>query len=156
MLGAAGNGVINGPIAQVTNNATLGTLGVVSNFTIALWFKQDSSITNALNRGGRIFIMGTNGVVDNNATANDIQMHFQTTNALYARINNSIVSAPLYFNPLPSNIWLYAAITYDGTNDVRFYFGTEASPAKLIGIRSIGAQTRGFRKRRRHGQPDSG
>jgi hypothetical protein len=132
--------VINGPIAQATNNSTLGSLGVLSSFTTALWMKQDSVITNTQNRGGRVFIMGTNGITDQNFTTNAISIYFQSTNALYFKINNAIVSAPLYFNPLPTNVWLFVAATYDGTNDVRFYYGTEASPAKLVSIRSVGAQ----------------
>src|SRR4029077_5409055 len=131
---------MNGPIAFATNSATLGTLGVVGNFTVALWMKQDSVITNTVNRGGRVSMMGTNGITDQNFPTNAISLFFQTTNVLYFKINNSIVSAPLYFNPLPTNVWLFVAATYDGTNNVRLYYGTEASPAKLVSIRSLGSQ----------------
>ena len=121
-----------------TNSATLGTLGVVGNFTVALWMKQIHHHQHG-NRGGRVF-MGTNGITDQNFTSNAISLYFQTTNVLYFKINNSIVSAPLYFNPLPTNVWLFVAATYDGTNNVRLYYGTEASPAKLVSIRSLGTQ----------------
>lgn len=138
--GTAANSSINGPIAQTTNSAVLSSLGVVTNFTATFWFKQQTVITNTQNRAGRLFIMGTNGVVNNGATTNDIMVYFQSTNALYLKVNNAVVSAPLYFNPLPTNEWLFVGVTYDGTNNARFYFGTEASPAKLIAIRSIGLQ----------------
>ncbi len=135
---------INGPIAQALGSPALGTLGVVSNFTAAIWLRQDSVITNTGNRAGRVFLMGTNGVVDQtSATTNDITLFFQTTNAIYGKINNSTFAAPLYFNPLPTNVWLFVAMVYDGTN-ASLYYGTEASPAKLISIRSIGAQTVDF------------
>lgn len=147
-LSSATNGTgsgLNGPIAQAINNAALGTLGVVSNFTMAIWFKEDSIITNEVSRGGRLATMGTNGVTDQTgATTNCIYLFFQTTNAIYARVNNSIISAPFYYNPLPTNVWMFLAVTYDGTNNARLYFGTEASPAKLIAIRSIGSQSVDF------------
>jgi hypothetical protein len=129
---------INGPIAQATNNTTLGTLGIVSNFTACIWFKEQTVITNASNVGPRLFIMGTNGVVDQGAGGATIAFWYQTTNVFYFRLNNSIISTPFYFNPLPTNVWLFAAVTYDGTNDAKIYFGTEASPAKLVSVRSIG------------------
>jgi hypothetical protein len=129
---------LNGPIAQATNNATLGTLGVVSNFTACIWFKEQTVITNTGNVGPRLLIMGTNGIVDQNGAFQSIALWFQTTNVLYFRLNASIISTPFYFNPLPTNVWLFAAVTYDGTNDAKIYFGTETSPAKLVSVRSIG------------------
>src|SRR5215471_18516336 len=71
---------INGPIAQATNNATLGTLGVVSNFTACIWFKEQTVITNTSNVGSRLFFIGTNGVTDNGAGAAVIGFWYQTTN----------------------------------------------------------------------------
>jgi hypothetical protein len=138
--GTAANSSIPGPIAQATNNVALSSLGVISNFTATFWFKQQTVITNTQNRAGRLFIVGSNGVVNNGATTNDIMVYFQSTNALYLKVNNAIVSAPLYFNPLPTNEWLFVGVTYDGTNNARFYYGTEGSPAKLVAIRSIGLQ----------------
>lgn len=129
---------LSGPIAQATNNATLGTLGVVSNFTACIWFKEQTVITNTGNVGPRLFIMGTNGVTDQGAGAATIAFWYQTTNVFYFRIDNSIISTPFYFNPLPTNVWLFAAVTYDGTNDAKIFFGTEASPVKLVSVRSIG------------------
>jgi len=129
---------LNGPIAQALNNATLGSLGVLSNFTATIWFKEQTVITNTGNIGPRLFIMGTNGVADQGAGPGVLGLWYQTTNTLYFRLNNSIVSTPFYYTPLPTNIWLFAAVTYDGSNDVRLYFGTEATPARLVATRSIG------------------
>ncbi len=137
---AAGS-VVDGPIAQVTNNAALGSLGVVSNFTMTVWFKQDTTITNTSSRAGRLVMLGTNGVLDTTTqTTNCIYLFYQNTNSIYARINNSTVSAPFYVNPLPSNVWMFAAVTYDGTNNACIYFGTETTPARLIAITSVGLQ----------------
>lgn len=137
--GTAANSVINGPLAYTTNNSTLSGLGVVTNFTATIWFKQFSTITNTQNRGGRLFMLGGTNVTDNNFSTNGISLAFQTTNALYFKLNNVIISAPTYFNPLPTNVWLYVAMVYDGTNAM-FYYGTEATPAKLLTIRNVGAQ----------------
>src|ERR1700722_6842174 len=141
--GTAANSTINGPIALTISNAAFAPLGVVSNFTATLWIKQFTSITNTQSRGPRLFLFGP-GVTDNSSTTNDISLYFQTTNALYFKYNNSIISAPIYYNPLPTNVWLFIALVYDGTNTAYFYMGSEASPAKLLAVTSIGAQAVNF------------
>jgi hypothetical protein len=141
--GTAANSTMNGPIALTISNAAFAPLGVVSNFTATLWIKQFTSITNTQNRGPRLFLFGP-GITDNNGTTNNISLYFQTTNALYFKYNNSIISAPIYYNPLPTNVWLFIALVYDGTNNAYFYMGSEASPAKLLAVTSIGAQSVNF------------
>ncbi|MDB6112448.1 MAG: hypothetical protein JWR69_4198, partial [Pedosphaera sp.] len=138
--GSATTATINGPIAYATNNATLGGLGVVNGFTTTIWFKQNTPLTNTLSRGGRLLLLGGTNVVDNNAATNDILFYFQSTNAPFFKLNNAIISAPLYYNPLPTNVWLFAALVYDGTDLAKYYYGSEASPAKLVSVHSIGAQ----------------
>ena len=134
---------MNGPIAQTLNNTAFAPLGAVSNFTATLWIKQFTSITNTQNRGPRLLLFGP-GITDNNGTTNDISLYFQTTNAIYFKYNNSTIAAPIYYNPLPTNVWIFLALVYDGTNNAYIYMGTEASPAKLISVTGIGAQAVNF------------
>src|SRR5882724_2124639 len=54
----AGNAA--GTIAFVSNDANIGSLGVVSNFTATIWFKLVSPPANTVNQGPRLFIIGTN------------------------------------------------------------------------------------------------
>ncbi|MGC3957361.1 MAG: hypothetical protein QM813_05195 [Verrucomicrobiota bacterium] len=136
---------LSGPIAQVLGNPTLGTLGVVSNFTVAFWFKQDTTITNNQSRGGRFFLLATNGVTDQTGlTTNGVSVFYQNTNSIFLRMNSTIISLPVYYNPLPTNVWLFFAATYDGTNNCRLYFGSDVAPAKLASIRSFGPQIMDF------------
>jgi hypothetical protein len=133
----------NGPVAQVVGDTTLGTgLGVISNFTATIWFKQQNVLTNTGSIGPRLFVLGTNGIVDQNTAGQSIAVWFQNTNAIYLKLNNSpTLAAPIYFNPLPTNVWLFVGVTYDGTNNASIYFGSEASPARLLTVRSIGTNT---------------
>ena len=141
--GTAANSTIKGPNAQTMNNTAFSPLGVVSNFTATLWIKQFTSITNTQSRGPRLLLFGP-GITDNNGTTNDISLYFQSTNVIYFKFNNTIISAPIYYNPLPTNVWLFLAIAYDGTNNAYIYMGSEASPAKLLAVTSIGAQSVNF------------
>ncbi|HWF18854.1 MAG TPA: hypothetical protein VG754_06275 [Verrucomicrobiae bacterium] len=140
--GTAANSTINGPIAQTLNNTAFAALGTVSNFTATLWIKQFTSMTNTQSRGPRLMLFGP-GVTDNNSTTNDISLYFQVTNTLYFKINNTIISPPIYYNPLPTNVWLFIALAYDGTNGY-FYMGSEATPAKLLTVSSNGGLTVNF------------
>jgi len=125
------------------NNSAFTPLGVVGGFTASFWIKPAQSITNTLSRGPRLFLFGP-GITDNNGTVNDISLYFQSTNDIVFKYDNSILSAPINYNPLPTNVWMFIAISYDGTNNASMYIGTEASPAKLVTVRSIGQQTVDF------------
>jgi hypothetical protein len=137
--------------AVTTNNATLGTgLGLVSNFTATVWLKFTSLITNTLNNQCRFFVLGTNGVTDSGAQ-NDICMEFGPgaggvksfpQNSILLNLNNaSSVTAPIYYN-FPTNVWLFVGLTYDsGSGNASIYLGSEASPAKLYSVKTIGPGT---------------
>jgi len=174
--GAAGSGIQNqgrsldqsanniggnapGTIAFATNNASIGSLGVVTDFTAAVWFKLVADPTNRAGQFPCLFIIGTN-----NATSaghpDSISLVLSTlvgasgqgtvSNSVMAVINGSAafaqsdVALPLYF-PLPTGVWQFVAITYDSANsNACMYYGTEASPAKLMTVNNIGAQTIDF------------
>jgi len=91
--------------------------------------------------------MGTNTVNDS-GLANSISMLFDTftgfpSNAIVARVNGTQFSLPIYF-PLPSGVWQFLALSYDGGTNAMIYYGTEASPAKLMAVNNIGVQTVNF------------
>src|SRR5882724_12592707 len=141
----AGN--VAGSIAFVTNDPNIGSLGVISNFTATMWFKLVSPPTNTLNQGSRLFIIGTNGVVDS-GVSNSISMLFYTaaapsagfpSNTIAGRINGSQFTIPIYY-PFATNVWQFIAMTYDGGSNAIIYYGTEASPAKLMCINNVGPQ----------------
>jgi hypothetical protein len=142
----AGN--VAGFVAFTNNCTALGALGTVSDFTATIWFKMAKNPTNNANLGGRLFILGTNGVNDT-GNANSIGVLFniaagQLTNAIAARINGTQLALPIY-NSLPTNVWQFVALVYDaGTSNALMYYGTEASPAKLLLVNNIGAQTVNF------------
>jgi len=131
-------------ISFVTNDANIGSLGVVSNFTATIWFKLTSPPTNTANQGPRLFIIGTNGVTDSGA-ANSISMLINTaagfpSNSIAGRINGTQFTLPIYF-PLPVGVWQFLAMTYDGATNAMIYYGTEASPAKLMCVNNVSVQT---------------
>jgi hypothetical protein len=136
-----------GSIAFVSGDANLGSLGLVSNFTATIWFKLTSAPTNTANQGPRFFIIGTNTVVDS-GVANSISMLFNTatgfpSNSIAGRINGTQFTTPLYF-PFPVGVWQFLAFTYDGGTNATIYYGTEATPARLIAINNVGVQTVDF------------
>src|SRR5258706_6261451 len=133
-----------GRIAFVNNDANIGSLGTVSAFTATIWYKLTSPPLNTANQGPRFFILGANGVIDSGA-ANSISMLINTSpgfpsNSIAGRINGTQFSVPLYF-PLPVGVWQFLAMTYDGGTNAMIYYGTEASPAKLLCVNNVGVQT---------------
>jgi Carbohydrate binding module (family 6) len=137
-----------GNIAYVTNNAAIGSLGLVSNFTATIWFKLGSNPTNTGNLGPRFFVMGTNGVIDSGA-ANSIALLYNTgsgyfSNSIIGRINTTTFSLPIYY-PIPTGLWQFIAVVYNATNTTAMmYYGTEGSPAKLLCVNNVGVQTVNF------------
>ena len=134
--------------AVTTGNTTLGQLGVVSNFTATVWFKMTSLVTNQVNNACRFFVLATNGVTDS-GSQNDICMEIGVgtgvtfpRNSILLNLNNvASVSAPIYYN-FPTNEWLFVAMTYDSVSgNASIYFGSEASPAKLYVVKTVGAGT---------------
>jgi hypothetical protein len=140
-------GNVAGSIAFVNNSSAIGSLGVVSNFTATIWFKLVAPPGNTANQGPRLFIIGTNTVNDS-GLANSISMLFNTaagfpSNAIAGRINGTQFTLPMY-SPWPSGVWQYLAFTYDGGTNAMIYYGTEASPAKLMCVNNVGVQTVNF------------
>src|ERR1035437_3873145 len=101
----SGNGA--GSYAFTTNNSTLGSLGVVSNFTATIWFKMPALFTNIANQGPRLWVLATNGVTDlNNATT--IGMQFGSRSAasqaptplvdLNVFVGATRISPPIYYD----------------------------------------------------------
>ena len=114
-----------GPVAAATN-ANLG-FGMVSNFVVSLWFKQDALMSG--NIGPRLFVLG-DGTPTDTGVANSIGVKFQMANQLYFQIGSTTVSAG-FANNLPTNQWIFIAATFDGAN-VNFYEGTDTNAVSLI------------------------
>jgi hypothetical protein len=136
--------------AVTTGNATLGQLGVVTNFTATVWFKMSSLVTNTVNNSVRFFTLATNGITDNGGN-NTIGMNINVgpsgsatfpRNAIYLQLNTAAtVSAPIYYD-FPTNEWLFVAMTYDSVSgNAAIYYGSEASPAELYVVKTVGAGT---------------
>jgi len=146
----AGN--LPGSIAFVTNDIGIGSIGAVSNFTVSMWFKLVSNPTNTANQGPRLFIIGTNGVIDSGTVTNSISMQYNTgaapsagfpSNSIVGRINTSQFAIPTYY-PLATGVWQFIAMTYDGGSNAIIYMGSEASPAKLLTVNNVGPQSVNF------------
>lgn len=144
----AGN--VNGAYALTTANTTLGQLGVVSNFTAAIWFKISAPFTNISNQGPRLFVLAPNGATDLNAVTT-LGLQFGSRNATNQTVNprnclNGFVSTarltpPVYYD-FPTNVWIFCALTYDSVGgNAYLYYGTEGSPAKLYTAYTVGAGT---------------
>lgn len=118
-----------GPLAAVTN-AMLG-FGVVTNFVVTLWFKQNALMSGII--GPRLFVLG-NGTPGDTGAANSIGVKFQMANQLYFQIGGTTISAN-FGNNLPTNAWIFIAAVYDGAN-LSFYQGTETNSVNLIAIAS--------------------
>ncbi len=143
----AGNAA--GSYAVVQNSSALGALGIVTNFTATIWVKMPNLETNMSNQGSRIYnLMGT-GLTDIGGV-NSIGFQPQLANTstplsptvvMRGVVGNTFITPAIYYN-FPTNEWLFFALTYDTVSgNACFYYGTEASPAKLFEVKNIGAGT---------------
>src|SRR5262249_38827159 len=114
-----------GPMAAVTNAANLG-FGVVSNFVVSLWFKQNGMMAPGANIGPRLFALGTNAPSDT-GVADSIGLKFQTASNLYFQVGG-VTASVVFSNNLPTNSWMFFAAAYDGSF-IRVYQGSEINPA---------------------------
>ncbi len=121
-----------GPLAAVTN-AILG-FGVVTNFVVTMWFKQNAMMPTNGNIGPRLFVLG-NGTPGDTGATNSIGVKFQMANQLFFQIGSTTVSGN-FANYLPTNVWLFIAAVYDGAN-LSFYQGTETNSVSLITVASV-------------------
>ncbi len=147
-------------IAFVSNSIPLASMGdgvtpgsSFASFTATVWFKMTDLVASPTDtQGGVLFLVGQNGLAAP-GSANTISFRLNSraganngiTNTFLARIGAApLVAAPLFFNT-PTNLWMFFAVVYNATNNNAYvYYGTEASPAKLVGIKNIGAQTFNF------------
>ena len=133
-----------GPIA-VTTNAALG-FGQVSTFTVTMWFKQLAAWNSTDNYGGRLFVMGQNesGFNDEGSIADSMGCKYQAANQLYFSIGTAAYSLNITPpNGLPTNTWLFLAITYDGTT-LNAYMGSDTSVSTLVASNVVSGQSVNF------------
>jgi hypothetical protein len=132
-LGAGeGAGGGNGPLAGVTN-AALNFGNNISNFTASIWLKANAQMTNAGGNstlGPRIFTLGANGTTDK-AVANSVGLFFQQWNQVACTVDTIQLNAPTNLTYVPTNQWLFYAVTYDGTT-ITLYQGTDSSEATAV------------------------
>lgn len=143
----AGN--LGGSFALVQNSATLGAIGIVTDFTASVWINMPNLQTNMANQGSRIFNLTGTGITDIGGI-NSIGFQPQYANTatplfprwnMRAVIGTTFVNPAIYYN-VPTNVWLFFAMTYNSVSGVaNVYYGTEASPAKLYMTKNIGAGT---------------
>lgn len=125
--GATGNFV------AATNSAL--AFGNVTSFTVTMWMKQ--SVGLPANIGPRMFILGNSTNTDC-GTANSIGMKWQDAADLYFFVNTSQATASFGTN-LPTNSWIFVAMTYDGTN-ATLYEGSDTAAATLVSTTAIAGQ----------------
>ena len=139
----AGNNGGLGPIVSLNNSAALGTLGgsgVITNFTVTFWLKQNVAYGAAGGHAPRLWNLNTGkSVLDADApAANGMGMAIQSSTQLYFNCNAH--GSPLVTGVAPSVLvagqWYFVAVTYDGTN-YQMYLGTDRTNATLIGATAL-------------------
>ncbi|MDB6111839.1 MAG: hypothetical protein JWR69_3589 [Pedosphaera sp.] len=123
-----------GPLASATS-PNLGW-GMVSNFVVTLWFKQNAVMAAGANLGPRMFVLG-GGTPSDTGVANSLGLKFQTADQLYLQVNGVTVPASFPTN-VPANQWLFLAAVYDGAN-VAVYKGSDTTPATLLTNAAVAA-----------------
>jgi hypothetical protein len=129
-----GTSGVGGNFAAATNSA-LG-LGNVTNFVVTMWMKQLYYLPATI--GPRMFVLG-NGTNTDCGTPNSIGMKFQDASDLWFFVN-TIQATAAFGSNLPTNIWVFVAMAYDGTN-VSLYEGTDLTAATLISTTGAAGQT---------------
>ena len=124
--GAYGNAA--SPVVSTIGNSTI-NLGTISNFTVSMWLKPNSSLAV----GGffsRYFILGANGVTDDNQANSIALQNGSTTPVSVNHLINTTGNSSLFItnppNMLVANSWTFLAMTFDGTN-VTIYAGSETN-----------------------------
>jgi hypothetical protein len=137
-------------LASMGDGVTPGS--TFSSFTSTVWINMTQPTLGANDTAGpAIWMLGINGA-NAPGTANTITFRFNSrpgpngiSNTFLMRVGNAAgVSAPIYF-PTPTNLWMFFGVVYNSTNQNAYiYYGTEATTAKLMGIKNVGAQTFNF------------
>jgi hypothetical protein len=124
-----GNNSGAGPLVALRNDSTLATLGnngVVSNLVVTFWMKQNAIMASSATP--RLWILAPGSSAgDYGANANGMAMQFQAANQLYfdfGNTGNGFRLNPIFASNLPSQKWLFIAVTYDGAQFV-MYYGTD-------------------------------
>jgi hypothetical protein len=128
----------SGPLARVINSSAI-NFGTITNFAVSLWFKPLQNMWST--DKGTFFALGANGITgygqnqsvslrcngDSGWRAHNLQT------AVTARINTKgSSSSDPWFCEMPTNQWIFMAMSYDGTN-FNFYRGTETTPVVRMG-----------------------
>ena len=129
--GASG---VSGNFAAATNSAF--GFGNVTNFVVTMWMKQLYFLPTTI--GPRMFILG-NSTNSDCGTPNSIGMKFQDAADLYFFVN-TIQATAAFGSNLPTNSWIFLAMSYDG-NNVSLYEGADTAPAMLISTTAAAGQT---------------
>jgi hypothetical protein len=124
-----GNNSGAGPLIVLRSDSTLATLGnngVVSNLVVTFWMKQNAIMASSATP--RLWILAPGSSAgDYGANANGMAMQFQTASQLYfdfGNTGNGFRLNPTFASNLPSQKWLFIAVTYDGAQFV-MYYGTD-------------------------------
>ncbi len=123
-----------GPIADVLNSPKLG-YGTINTFTVTEWYKQTQLIAGPNNFSPRLFVIGANGASDF-GSANSITFKINTETQLQVDVGANGPYSVNLNTSLPTNQWLFFAVTYDGTN-VNMYTGSETTPATLASSTAV-------------------
>lgn len=128
----------SGGLARVINSGAI-NFGTITNFAVSLWFKPLQNMWST--DKGTFFALGANGITGYgqnqsvslrcNGDSGWRNHNFKT--AVTARIHTkgSSTSDP-WFCEMPTNQWIFMAMSYDGTN-LNFYRGTETTPVVKMG-----------------------
>lgn len=131
----AGTANGTGPVASITNSASLG-FGTVTSFVATVWIKQNAMMAlsgGAANLGPRIFVLNAGAPVDSGGSANSIGLKFQLANQLYFQLGaDTVTVGPVFSGNVPTNKWLFLAIVYDGAT-AKFYSGSDTAVSQLMG-----------------------
>ncbi len=130
---ALGQGT-NGAVAALTNTS-LG-FGEVTAFTATVWFKARSQ--QPANIGPRLFLLGAADAAADTGARNSIGLKFQTAGSLHFQVNQATAAADFVWS-LPTNVWLFMAMVYDGER-VLVYRGSENTPAELVMAKTVPRQ----------------
>ncbi len=136
----------SGPVARGRNLSAI-NFGVISNFTVSLWFKPSYRMYST--NKGVFFDLGipggTSGDIFNGETntlalkcnGDYAYQNFNNQDAVRGLIHTEGSSRTVpWLCPMPTNEWVFLAISYDGTN-LNFYRATETNAVIFGGTTNI-------------------
>jgi hypothetical protein len=135
------NGAANCAADQA--DATLASMGAITNFIVTCWFNQGGSVSDATGALlPRLFVLSTGG--GNDDSANSIGVKYQEGNQFEITINAATTASGNSYNApagtasmgttyaanFPNNKWEFVAWVYDGTNLYQ-YTGSDSAVCAL-------------------------